>query len=121
MILPKIDRARIILGCVQAMLRKTGTVDGPKYKAGDMQTCSVNGVWTATVTRATDASEEPAPDLPRDQWDMLHLHADGELKLALRFHGYRAEIIVYVPGFWERWFAIFDLSDTEIIHPAKAA
>ena len=117
--MPKLDRARIILGQVLSLERRIGITPQPDspYPIGNLRTITIEDRWFATIRRGDTRWAKPRVDLPRDQWDQLHLEVGGTLKLALRFLDEKVEIIKFEPGTWELWFNTFDPTDTELVSP----
>jgi hypothetical protein len=65
------------------------------------------GRWTASITRG--ARQIPGA-LP---WDLLSVHAVGELVLSMFFRKDEIEIVCFRPGAWELWFETFDPLDEQ--------
>lgn len=114
----KLNRARCILGCVKALVRRDYGRRAENYKTDELHAVSVPGAWSATITRRCSSAEAAKSSLPRERWDLMHLHVGNELVLAIAFHGEVAELIRFYPGPWERWFGTFDLSDVSPFPPA---
>ena len=94
----KLERARCILGCIKGMIARQYGARINAYNAGDIHTVSVVNRWHASVTRRSSSLEAKNPDLPREAWDLLHIRANDELVLALRFDQDNAELIRFMPG-----------------------
>lgn len=107
--MPKTDRARIILGQILSLDRSSGRT---LPRNGDKSTPAMRlvegaGRWSATIT----LTHAPASAPGEQPWDLLNVHADGALVLALSFRGDEMRIIRFVPGQWEIWFSTFDPFD----------
>lgn len=119
MTLDKLNRARCILGCVMALVRRDYGARAETYKIDDLHAVSVPGVWSATITRRCSSAEAAGSNVPRERWDFMHVHVGNDLVLAMRFHGENTELIRFHPGPWERWFGTLDLSDMTPFPPAN--
>ncbi|MGX7896030.1 hypothetical protein [Tsuneonella sp. HG222] len=107
----KMCRARIILRQVVSLdLAKGITLPNEtNFQVPDMRLIDVTSEWKATITR--NARKATAGDAPGPAWDLLSLHADGDLQLALHFREDQLKLIRFWPGFWEIWFGTYDPTD----------
>ncbi|RYG38822.1 MAG: hypothetical protein EON93_01310 [Burkholderiales bacterium] len=115
----KLERARIILSQVLSLERRIGVTpqnDDPN-PARNLRTVKIEDRWFATIRRGETRWTRPPADLPRGQWDQLHLEVGGILKLGLRFLDEKVDIIKFEPGTWELWFNTYDPTDTELVRP----
>lgn len=109
----KISRARCIVGSLQAMAAMQYGKRAKDFPADEIFSVAAPGQWSGTITRRCNSTDYGTAGLAPERWSLAHIHIQQQMVLAVRFHQDQIELLRYIPGQWERWFGLFDATDTQ--------